>query len=266
MPVVHVTDPDDARLSDYRNLPDPQLLERHGIFVAEGRLVVRRLLTGCRLVARSVMVTESARASIDDVLAGHEIPIFVVPQDVMNQVAGFNIHRGCLAIGERPAAPDWRRLAGRARRLVIMERLGDADNVGSLFRNAAAFSVDAVLVGPACADPLYRKAIRTSMAATLSVPFATAEPWPDMLRELVESGFAVIALTPSPAAPTLRGVITDTAPRPTALLVGHEGSGLTPDALAACTHQARIPMMDAVDSINVATAAAIALYELSRAN
>ena len=183
---ARVTDPDDERLADYRNVPDPELLERRGVFVAEGRLVVRRLLTGSRFTARSVMVTETGLASLADALEDADsIPVYVVPQPLMNDVTGFNIHRGCLAIGERRADDDWR-LAVLARRdcLVALERVGNADNVGSVFRNAAAFGVDAVLIGPACADPLYRKAIRTSMGAVLSVPFARALPWPQALHEL----------------------------------------------------------------------------------
>ena len=129
---------------------------------------MQRLLGDSRFVTRSVMVTDTALETVRPLIAAHpEVPIYVVPQAVMNDVAGFNVHRGCLAIGERPAARAWRDLARDARRLVILERIGDPDNVGSTFRNAAAFGVDAVLLDPASADPLYRKAIRTSMGATL---------------------------------------------------------------------------------------------------
>jgi tRNA G18 (ribose-2'-O)-methylase SpoU len=253
-------------LAEYRNVPDADLLEQRGVFVAEGRLVVGRLLASGRLVTRSVMVTERARVAMEDVLAGLEVPVFVVPQAAMNQIAGYNIHRGCLAIGERPAAHDWRRLAAPARRLLVAERVGDADNVGSLFRNAAAFAVDAVLLGPACASPLYRKAIRTSMAAALAIPFAHAEPWPEALRELAAMGVAVVGLTPAAGVMAVRDVIGDARGQATAFVIGHEGDGLSAEALAACSHRARIPMAAGVDSINVATAAAIALYELNEVN
>ena len=234
------------------------------MFVAEGRLVVRRLLTSTRMRARSVMVTEAARAALADVLpADSPVPIYVVPQPVMNGITGFNMHRGCLAIGERPSPQDWRALAAQARRLVILERVGNADNVGAIFRNAAAFGVDAVLLGPDCADPLYRKAVRTSMAAALTVPFANAEPWPGMLGELRERGSATIALTPSADSPPLREVAARVADRSSVTLVlGHEGDGLTAVAQDACEHRARIPMAHGVDSLNVATAAAVALYEI----
>jgi tRNA G18 (ribose-2'-O)-methylase SpoU len=180
MPLIDVNDPGDSRIADYRNVPDRELLERRRLFVAEGRLVVRRLLTASPLRTRSAMVTEAGRASMSDILPGDSpLPIYVVSQAVMNGVTGFNLHRGCLAIGERPAPADWRALAAGARRIVVLERVGNADNVGGIFRSAAAFAADAVLLGPGCADPLYRKAIRTSMAATLTLPFATIEPWPE---------------------------------------------------------------------------------------
>ena len=264
MPLIPVDDADDPRLADYRNVPDPGLAARGGAFIAEGRLVVRRLITGTRLPVRSVMVTPAALASMNDALAARAgLPVYVVPQALMNGITGFNMHRGCLAIGERPAPHEWRALARDARRLVVLEGVANADNVGSIFRNAAAFGVDAVLLGPACTDPLYRKAIRTSMAAALTLPFAHAQPWPGALCELRQSGWTVLGTTPSPAAAPLRDLAAALGPR-LALVVGHEGDGLTSEALAACSHQARIPMAAGVDSLNVAAATAVALYELTR--
>lgn len=263
MPTLPIDEIDDPRIADYRNVPDRDLLARRRLFVAEGRLVVRRLLTASPLRTQSVMVTETARASLSDVLPGDSpLPIYVVSQAMMNGVTGFNMHRGCLAIGERPAAADWHALAAGARRLVVLERIGDADNIGAIFRSAAAFGVSAVLLGPDCADPLYRKAIRTSMAATLTLPFATIEPWPDGLRTLRDQGCSTIALTPAPGAVPLRDVASCTLTRASwAIVLGHEGDGLTAGALDGCEYRARIPMTSSVDSLNVATAAAIALYE-----
>lgn len=264
MPIIPIADPDDPRLAHYRNVPDPELLERAGLFVAEGRFVVRRLLGDSRQTTRSVMVTDTALAALGELPVTHpDLPVYVVPRTVMNGVTGFNIHRGCLAIGKRPAIRDWRGLAADARRLVVMERVGNADNVGSIFRNAAAFGVDAVLLGPACADPLYRKSIRTSMGAALTTAFAGMAPWPGALRELRTSGVALVALTPTTAAMRLREVFAAIGARPLALLVGHEGDGLTTEALELCEYRARIPITAAVDSLNVGTAAAIALYELN---
>ena len=264
MPQIIIPLPDDPRLAEYRNLPDAELLPHHGVFVAEGRLVVRRLLES-QLVTQSVMVTEPALASLEHVLARHDdLPVYVVPQGVMNAITGFNIHRGCLALGERPAARSVADLTQVAQRLVAIERVGNADNVGAIFRNAAAFGIDGVLVGPSCTDPLYRKAIRTSMGAALTMPFVEAEPWPGVLQDLQTDGWNVIAMTPSPTALPLADIARVVGGNRVVVLVGHEGEGLTQDSLAASSYQARIPMAAGVDSLNVATALAIALYEISR--
>jgi tRNA G18 (ribose-2'-O)-methylase SpoU len=262
--ITYVDTPDDDRLSDFKAVSDPELAVKRGLFVAEGRLVVRRLLTGSAFQTRAVLVTPSAMKAIEDALPAHsELPVYIVPKEVMDGVAGFNIHRGCLAAGERPPRADWRTCVARARRVVVLERVGDADNVGAIFRSAAAFGADAVLVGPACADPLYRKAIRTSMGAALMLPFADADPWPTMLTDLTADGWAVAALTPAPDAMPLGDFSSATRPQRVAIVLGHEGEGLTDAAHAACEYRVRIPIRASVDSLNVATAAAIALYELS---
>lgn len=264
MGVTRIADADDTRIQAFRNVPDPELLLRYGLFVAEGRLVVRRLLSSTRLTTRAVLVTEPALRSIEDALALRgDVPVYVVPQEIMNGLAGFNIHRGCLALGERPHPRRWQDLSAAARHLVVLERVANADNVGSIFRNAAAFGADAVLLGPSCTDPLYRKAIRTSIGASLVVPFATAEPWPDVLAELCRNSWLVIAMTPAPDAPLLREVLRErrTGDR-VAIVLGHEGEGLTREAIGAASVPARIPMAPGTDSLNVATAGAIALYEL----
>jgi tRNA G18 (ribose-2'-O)-methylase SpoU len=269
VPVLSIDDPEDARLADYRGIPDPELARTRGVFVAEGRLVVGRLLTS-RFAARSVMVTPAA---LDGLAADLEsrpcLPVFVVPQRVMNTVAGFNIHRGCLAIGERPAPATWQDVARRGGRspgepapvLVALERVGNADNVGATFRAAAAFGAGGVLLDPACADPLYRKAIRTSMGAALRVPFATEVPWADALAGLRRDGWAVVGLTPDASAAPAREVLTRTSGTPVVLVLGHEGDGISTATAGACTHLARIPMHADIDSLNVAMAAGIALYE-----
>lgn len=265
MPYVRIGTIDDPRVTDFRNIPDAELLAGRGLFVAEGRLVVRRLLASARFETCAVLITSAAVVAIEDVLpARPDLPVYVVSRDVMNGIAGFNVHRGCLAIGRRPPRQAWTTLAADARRLVVLEGVGNPDNVGSVFRNAAAFGVDAVLLGPACADPLYRKAIRTSMGAALALPFAEAAPLPDVLSRLRTQGWTIVALTPAPAAPPLREVLPDPT-GPLALVLGHEGEGLSPEVRDACTHHARIPMHTGVDSVNVATAAAIALYEVDRA-
>lgn len=264
MPSFDIHDTADSRLDDYRNIPDAQLVRERGLFVAEGRLVVRRLLTESTLTAKSVLATESARQALSDALESRpEVPVFVATPSVMNGIAGFNIHRGCLAVGERPEPRDWQELARGARLIVLLERVANADNVGAVFRNAAAFGADAVLVDEATADPLYRKAIRTSMGAALVMPFGRVPSVPDVLDELREAGFATVAMTPSSSALPLPEVVDAAAARPVAIVLGHEGEGLTQGALEACEFHARIPVSSDVDSLNVATASAVALYEFN---
>jgi tRNA G18 (ribose-2'-O)-methylase SpoU len=256
---VHITTLSDPRLDDYRNVPDPELLRTRGIFIAEGRHVVRRLLSSTRFRTRSLLLTPAAENSLHDILADSgDVPAFIVSQENMNAITGFNIHRGCLAVGERPPAATWEEATRGASRVVVLEQVSNADNVGGIFRNAAAFAADAVLLGPACTDPLYRKAIRTSMGAVLNVPFAMMTDWPADLARLRTAGFTLVALTPSG---------TDDLAQPfraakhrIALLFGHEGEGLSREALAASDLRARIPMAPGVDSLNVASAAAVALY------
>jgi tRNA G18 (ribose-2'-O)-methylase SpoU len=273
VPIIRTTDAADARLADYQGVSHPGLAASSGIFIAEGRLVVRRLLGSSRFATRSVLVTEPAMAALSDLLPRRpEVPVFLVSQQVMNTMAGFNIHRGCLAIGDRPSPTRWqdvvRQLPTSNSQLpnviVALERVANADNVGGVFRNASAFGTAGVLLDPDTTDPLYRKAIRTSMGAALQVPFARAEPWPDTLRELRQLGYVVVAMTPMATAAPLCEVAGTVTGRSVAIVLGHEGEGLTADALAACDLQARIPMTGDVDSLNVAAAAAIALYEFRR--
>jgi len=269
MPLFPIDDASDVRLGDYRNVPDGELLRSRGIFVAEGRLVVTRLLTESPLRARSVMVTPAAQAALANILSTRpDLPIYVVSQQLMNGITGFNMHRGCLAIGERPKPAHWDDIVPRgadtvAVRLVILERVANADNVGGVFRNAAAFGAAAVLVDEASTDPLYRKAIRTSMGASLVMPFATVPSIPVVLGELRRDGFALVALTPVLAATDMRTCASAVAGRRTAIVLGHEGEGLSAQTRNACDYEARIPMAAGVDSLNVASASAIALYELS---
>lgn len=257
---VAIASLDDPHVADYRFIADPQYLKRHGLFVAEGRLVLRRLLDSGRFVTRSILVTPAAADNLGIALDKATAPIYLAPQALMNEIAGFNIHRGCLAIGARPtdAVLDTGAI-DRARRLVLLEGVNNPDNIGGLFRSAAGFGVDLIVLGPDCADPLYRKSIRTSMAATLEVPYASAPSWPDTIAQLQQHGFVVMALTPSPSATPL-GDITHTHDR-VALLLGSEGDGLTRAALESSSVRVRIPMRGSIDSLNVTTAGSIAMYE-----
>jgi tRNA G18 (ribose-2'-O)-methylase SpoU len=274
MPIVPVSDPGDSRIAEYRSVPDGVLLRGNGLFIAEGRLVVRHLLAS-RLHTQSLLVTAAARQHLADVVGDDPpYPVYVVAQSVMNGIVGFNIHRGCLALGVRPQPASVGDLIGRpaaplgdaasVSRVVVLEAVSNVDNVGGIFRSVAALGGHAVVVGPGCGDPLYRKAIRTSIGATLRVPFAPAPAWPEALRELTTAGFTLVALTPGSDAEPLEDVAADLRARArVALLVGAEGDGLSADALACADVRVRIPMAPGVDSINVTTATAIALYRVA---
>lgn len=260
MPVASLDAPG---LADYRDLAQPDRLTAQGLFVAEGRLVVARLVALGTYRLRSLLLTTTAAEAMADVVAQvpADVPVYIADHAVINGVVGFNLHRGCLALAERPA----RRALEDAdlavsRRLLVLEGVNNPDNVGGLFRAATALGADLVLLGRDCGDPLYRKAIRTSMAATLSLPYRTATPWPDALAAVRRAGLPVIACTPAADTPSLYDVAL---PARAAVLVGAEGPGLSAEALAQADLRVRIPMHGLMDSLNVATAAAIVLSALA---
>ena len=264
MPVFEIEEIGDPRLSDYRHVPDPALLRQGEIFVAEGREVVRTLIARSRYTVRSVLLTATAYRALQDAIAPRldGLTVYLVTPGSIETLTGYNIHRGCLAIGERPAPRRVETLlsaAPGARRLIVLEAVGNADNLGGIFRNAAAFRADGVVLGPGCCDPLYRKAIRVSMGTALLVPFASAFDWPADLEKLRAAGFQVAALTPAPGALDIAAAVSLASDR-VALLAGAEGEGLTDAALAAADLRVRIPMAPGIDSINVATATGIALH------
>lgn len=249
---------DDPRVAGYTHIADPDHLLKLGVFVAEGRLVVRRLLDLQHWDIESILLTEPAAESIADVLPKTQAPVYLVDQQIMNGIAGFNIHRGCLALVKRPERATLDRIAaGPLARVLVLEGVNNPDNVGGLFRSAAAFGIELVVLGPGCGDPLYRKAVRTSMAASLSVPFVHALQWPGAIRDLRADGFTVVALTPNRSVATLEEVFPHAK---LALLVGAEGEGLSDAAMQAATLRIRIPTTADVDSLNVTTAASIAMY------
>ena len=252
---------DDPRVADYRHVTNPVHLLERSLFVAEGRLVVERLLSLPQWATHSVLVTQAAADSLGATLDRAAAPVYLADQSLMNEIAGFNIHRGCLALAARQPTRARDRAVTDGRRVLILEGVSNPDNIGGLFRSAEAFGVDLVLLGPECADPLYRKAIRTSMGSTLAVPFVDAGDWPAAIGLLRASRFQVVALTPAASAVPIAS-IPAAGPR-IAILVGAEGAGLSEPAMAAADLRARIPMSGAIDSLNVATAAAIALYQFS---
>ncbi len=268
MPVVSIDDPRDPRLRDFHAVPDPVLLRRRGLFVAESRFVVRELLAHPRLATQALLATPAALDSLGDLLDARTLdtlPVYVAPPPVLKQVTGFRVHRGCLAIGERPSPAtdaDLPALA-TARLVVVLEQVGNPDNLGSIFRNAAAFGAPCVLLSPGCCDPLYRKAIRTSIGATLRIPYGEMTEWPDGLDRLRAHGYTTVALSPEQDADELQALAA-APPHRTALVLGAEGAGLSDEAVARVDRRVRIPIADGVDSLNVATAAGIALYALSK--
>lgn len=266
MPIERVEAPDDPRLSEYRDVADPELLRRRGLFVAEGRLVVRRVIGHARFTVRSLLLSDTARAALaaDVERLSPEVPIFLCAPGLFELVTGHHIHRGCLALVERGRPPSLDDVIEGTRLIVVLEDVANADNVGGVFRNAAAFGADAVLLTRAACDPLYRKAIRTSMAASLSVPNARIEPWPEALSTLRSRGFTIVALTPGESAETLDAFADRPRPEKLALLVGAEGDGLSGAALALADRRVRIPIKPQVDSLNLAVAVGIALSRLSR--
>lgn len=263
--VIYTDDVADPRLDDFRDLTTadrrPDRPGGRGLVIAEGTVVVRRLLASPYPV-RAVL---GVRRRIDELgpdLAGLPVPAYVTSADTMAGVVGFHLNRGVLAVADRAPRPPVRQLLRAARVLAVLEGVGDHENLGSLFRNAAALGVDGVLLGPGCADPLYRRSVRVSMGHVLRVPFTTLEPWPDALDAVREQGFRVAALTPRPDAAALRD-LRDSGHDRYALLLGSEGHGLSEPALTAADMAVRIPMTGGVDSLNVATAGAIAFYELA---
>jgi tRNA G18 (ribose-2'-O)-methylase SpoU len=263
--VIRLATLDDPRVAEYRQLANPDALRRAGLFVAEGRLVVRRLLVNPRFRTHSILVTDAAFDALHDTLEHAHVDIFVVDRPTMNGIAGFNIHRGCLGLAERPAPQTLHDLPlDTMRRVVVLEGVNNPDNIGGIFRSAAAFGVDAVVLGPACSDPLYRKSVRTSMAATLAVRFADAGPWPDAVDVLRAAGLRVLALTPAPDATAIDELRGDF--ERVAILVGAEGEGLSEAAMRAADHRVRIPMSGNADSLNVTVATSIALFFAQRAD
>jgi len=257
---------DDPRLAEYREMRDADLLRRRGLFVAEGRLVVERVMADPQYRVRSVLLSDAAARALGGILARLDsaVPVYVCRAGDFLPLTGYNIHRGCLALVERPAPVALESALADPRVIVALEDVGNADNVGGIFRSAAAFGVDAVVLSAGSCDPLYRKAIRTSMAAALHVPFVRPDDWNGGLLAVRRQGFTVVALTPMEPADSLDAFAARPMPSKIALLVGSEGQGLSSATLAAADLRVRIPISARVDSLNVAVAAGIALQRLSR--
>lgn len=264
--LITVEDPGDPRLCDYTRLTDVALRRRRepaeGLFIAEGEKVVRRALaTG--YVMRSMLLSERWIEVMRDIVDSVPAPVYVVGPEVAEQVTGYHVHRGALASMCRKPLPDPAELLDGARRIAVLEGINDHTNVGAVFRSAAALGMDAVLLSPDCADPLYRRSVKVSMGGVFSMPYARLESWPGGLHVVREAGFTLLALTPGDKAAAIEEVAPHRLER-CALMLGAEGDGLTARALAVSDTWVRIPMARDVDSLNVAAAAAVAFYAVTR--
>jgi tRNA G18 (ribose-2'-O)-methylase SpoU len=265
--VIDILDPADSRVDDFRDLNSvdrrPDLPTGKGLVIAEGVLVAQRMLAS-RFRPHAFLGTQRRLIELADDLADAGAPYYRASAEVMAEVIGFHLNRGVLGAARRApelTVPD---VIRGARTVAVLEGVNDHENLGSIFRNAAGLGVDGVVFGTGCADPLYRRAVRVSMGHALLVPFAKAQQWPADLNNLRDNGFRILAMTPNPAAQTLAEAVDGLADQKVAILVGAEGPGLTETTMRASDTRVRIPMARGTDSLNVATAAALAFYERAR--
>ncbi|MGB3696456.1 MAG: RNA methyltransferase [Gordonia sp. (in: high G+C Gram-positive bacteria)] len=271
--VIDIVDPADPRVDDFRDLksvdrrPDVLTLPGgqggRGLVIGEGVLVVQRMIASRFAPHAFFGVDRRLRELAADLTAPSvaAVPFYRASAEVMAEVIGFHLNRGVVAAAHRPAEQTVPELLDGARTVVVLEGVNDHENIGSIFRNAAGLGVDAVIFGAGCADPLYRRCVRVSMGHALLVPFAKAESWPSEVDLLRAQGFTTVALSPGAGSVPLAGAVTGGK---VAFLVGAEGPGLTAETMARCDVRARIPMSRGTDSLNVATAAALAFYERAR--
>jgi tRNA G18 (ribose-2'-O)-methylase SpoU len=266
--VCDIDDPDDARLDNFRDLNSidrrPDLPSGKGLVIAEGVLVVQRMLAS-PFTPLAFLGTDRRLTELTADLAGNAAPFYRASAEVMAEAIGFHLNRGVLAAARRIPERSVEQVADGARTIAVLEGVNDHENLGSIFRNAAGLDVDAVVFGSGCADPLYRRAVRVSMGHALLVPYARAAAWPADLNTLQQMGFRSLAMTPASDAATLSAAMTAMRGERVAILVGAEGPGLSHAALKASDQRVRVPMSRGTDSLNVATAAALAFYERARA-
>jgi tRNA G18 (ribose-2'-O)-methylase SpoU len=259
--LVEVTDSDDARLADYRDLRDVQLRQHleaeHGLFLAVGDKVVRRAVEAGHRV-RSFLMARRWLEGLADVLASTDAPCYVVSEELAEQVTGFHVHRGALASLERRPLPPLDAVLAGARTVLVLEDVVDHTNVGAMFRSGAALGVDAVLLAPRCADPLYRRSVKVAMGAVFALPWTRLPDWYDALPDLSRRGYTTIALTLAAGAVPIEQAVAGCDR--VALVLGGEGHGLSPRWTSVADRRAVIPMAAGVDSLNVAAATAVACY------
>jgi tRNA G18 (ribose-2'-O)-methylase SpoU len=260
--VTRILASDDERILDYLNIKDAQLQRRGALFLVEGHFVLRRFLSQSRFAVHSVLVHEKQLERLRDLLSERAIdfPIYVADAKVLNDIVGYKFHRGVIALGHRKSLLSLEDIVENASRIVLLEGLSNPDNVGSTFRNAAGLGADAIVIDHACADPLYRMSTRVSIGTSLTLPWTRIDDWVGGLKKLKERGFVLAGLTPSAHSYDIRSL--KDIPEKWALVLGSEGYGLSPKTLKACDLHLRIEMQAEIDSLNVATAAAIGLFAL----
>lgn len=260
--VIRVESADTPLLDDYLRLTDVALRRRlepeHGLFIAESEKVIRRALAA-GYPMRSMLLEEKWLPTVEDLVATVDAPVYLATNEVMAAVTGYAVHRGALAAMSRLPLPDPVELIRGARRVAVLEDIVEHTNVGAAIRSAAALGIDAVLVTPRCADPLYRRSVRVSMGTVFQVPWTRIDPWPQGIELLREAGFVTAALDLEPDALTLPELVARRDER-LALILGTEGDGLRPTTVSRADYAVRIPMAGGVDSLNVAAAAAVAFY------
>jgi tRNA G18 (ribose-2'-O)-methylase SpoU len=263
--LVEISDPDDPRLADYRDLRDVELRKsleaEHGLFLAEGEKVVRRAVEAGH-EARSFLMAPRWLDGLGDVLDATDAPCFVMSEDLAEEVTGFHVHRGALASLERRPLPAVEEVLAGARTVLVLEDVVDHTNVGAIFRCGAAFGFDAVLLAPRCADPLYRRSVKVAMGAVFALPWTRLPDWADALPSLSRLGFTTVALTLADGAQPVDEAVAGLDR--VALVLGSEGHGLSRRWEEAADRRAIIPMSGEVDSLNVAAAAAVACYVAAR--
>jgi tRNA G18 (ribose-2'-O)-methylase SpoU len=264
-----VTDPDDPRIAPFVGLRDHELRKRReqpggdmaGVFICEGDLVVERALrAGYRL---SALLIDARRQAPFPFTVDDDIAVYAAAPPVLIRITGYELHRGMLGCFVRRPESDASTVLAQARRIVVLEGVNNPTNLGIIARSAAALGIDAMLLDPVCCDPLYRRSSRVAMGEVFKLPYARIAPLPEGLDMLHERGFALIALTPDTDAQPIDQLRLDADAR-VGLLFGAEGPGLTEATLSRCDHRVRIPMKDGVDSLNIAAAAAIAIWCVSR--
>lgn len=263
MLIENVTDPLDERLTGYRDLTDVALRARFepasGVYIAESASVIERALAAGHSPV-SVLMEDKWLARMTPIMSSHaNTPVYVGTSEVLEEITGFHVHRGALALMRRPLLPSVDDIIAGARRLVVLEDIVDHTNVGAIIRSAAGLGFDGVLVSPRCADPLYRRSVRVSMGTVFDIPWTRMDSWPSDLTTLRDAGFLIAGMTPSAQAIDLDGFVP---PAKVAILLGTEGDGLSTRALDQVDVAVRIPMERGVDSLNVAAAAGVVCWHL----